>query len=58
MTNEILSQIDLETDFRERYRTESNRELAQRSIAGAVACFILFLILSLTTHTTGIILSS
>jgi signal transduction histidine kinase/CheY-like chemotaxis protein len=53
ITNEILSQIDLATDFRERYRTESNCELAQRSIVGAMAYFILFVILSLTTPYYG-----
>lgn len=41
--------MDLGTDLHQRYDAEADRELAQRSIAGAMAYFVLFLILSLTT---------
>lgn len=41
--------MDLGPDVHQRYDAEADRELAQRSIAGAMAYFVLFLILSLTT---------
>jgi two-component system, sensor histidine kinase and response regulator len=42
-------QMDLGIDLHQRYDLELNSELARRSIAGAMAYFVLFLILSLTT---------
>jgi len=42
-------QMDLGTELHERYAVEADGALAQRSIAGAMAYFVLFLILSQTT---------